>query len=633
MLIEEPLALKALNLKNFYFDDHWLEFITFKDTPNLTCVSLLATEQIDKLDIPLLFSTLERLSSVSMINELTFSFLLLELTRVTLLATDQTDKIDIQQPYNTLERLDSLSMIKELTYDLLLLELTPAPEFKRGFEYEEALGEAAKLLESEAKKYESYNNLQTIQIGGTAIDYPNGAAFRSSSLSKKQKCFRDEGLRCSTKLHSAFQLGEFGVAVDDWCCSRPHIDRVIEGKEGMADGEIDDEMDRISELPVNLREHILDCLSITDAVATSVLSSKWRCCWTGLRKLKFDEDFWDFGGDSTLLEHARVIDRILMLHSGPIREFILFIPDIKYKTVDINMWLRVLSNNGVQKIEIDAHEYKEVQTGGPFPMPSCLFHCRELEELSLCNCKITLPSDFKGFANLTSLSLDYVDIAPSILGSLISGCLLLETLSLKDLALEEPLAIVALNLKTFYFDDCELENIIFKEIPKLTCVSLLATGETEKIDTLLPYSTLERLCSLPRIEELTYDFLLLEPLENCPTSISTPLETLKSLTLRSVNLCFSEDILFTLCLLKSAPNLKNLTLQLNSKVGCRLKIKKLQGAAAKLLESEAKKHISYHSLQTIRIRGIEGLRHESLLFKLLQTRCRKLKSIIIETGR
>ncbi|CAM8953197.1 unnamed protein product [Rhodiola kirilowii] len=396
---------------------------------------------------------------------------------------------------------------------------------------------------------------------------------------------------------------------------------------------IDDEVDRISELPVNLREHILDCITITEAVATSVLSSKWRYCWTGLRKLKFDEDFWDFGGDSTLLEHARVIDRILMLHSGPIREFILFIPDIKYKTVDINMWLRVLSNNGVQKIEIDAHEYKEVQTGGPFPMPSCLFHCRELEELSLCNCKITLPSDFKGFANLTSLNLDYVDIAPSILGSLISGCLLLETLSLKDLALEEPLAIVALNLKTFYFDDCELENIIFKEIPKLTCVSLLATGETEKIDTLLPYSTLERLCSLARIKELTYDFLLLEPLENCPTSTSTPLETLKSLTLRSVNLCFSEDISFTLCLLKSAPNLQNLTLQLNSKIGCRLKIKKLQGAAAKLLESEAKKHISYHSLQTIKIRGIEGLRHESLLFKLLQTRCRKLKSIIIETGR
>lgn len=82
---------------------------------------------------------------------------------------------------------------------------------------------------------------------------------------------------------------------------------------------IEDGADRINELPVNLREHILDCLSIKEAVSTSVLSSKWRCCWTGLRKLKFDKGFWAYVGDLKFLEHARVIDRFLMLHCGPIR--------------------------------------------------------------------------------------------------------------------------------------------------------------------------------------------------------------------------------------------------------------------------------------------------------------------------
>ncbi|KAL9679058.1 hypothetical protein QQ045_016912 [Rhodiola kirilowii] len=516
MLIEEPLALQALNLKNFYFDDYWLEFIIFKDTPNLTCVSLLAT--------------------------------------------DQSDKIDIPQPYNTLERLGSLSMIEELTYDLLLLE----------------------------------DVLFTLCLIRSAPNLQN----------------------------LTFHLG-YGT-------------HAVGGKEGMADGDIrigiDDEMDRISELPVNLREHILDCLSITDAVATSVLSSKWRYCWTGLRKLKFDWHFWGF--DLALLDyskHARAIDRILMLHSGPILEFILSIPEIEHKneTVDINMWLRVLSNNGVQKIEINVDGYED----NSFPTPSCLFQCRELEKLSLRVCKLTFPIHFKGFANLTSLSLYHVKIAPSLLASLISGCLLLETLTLEYMFIEEPLALQALNLKNFYFDDYWLEFIIFKDTPKLTCVSLLATEQTDKFDIPLPYNMLERLSSLSLIKELTFSFMLLRPLpDNLPSCTPTPLENLKCLTLTYVNICLSEDILFTLCLLRSSPNLQSLTIDLHWEYYGDSYIinEEEQEAAAKLLKSEAQKHTSYESVQSLKIIGILGMPSENLLIKLLQTHCQKVKRIITE---
>ncbi|CAM8956110.1 unnamed protein product [Rhodiola kirilowii] len=362
----------------------------------------------------------------------------------------------------------------------------------------------------------------------------------------------------------------------------------------------EDEVDRISELPVNLREHILDCMSIADAVATSVLSSKWRYCWTGLRKLKFDNEFWDFGGDSTFLEHARVIDRVLLLHSGPIREFTLFIPEIENKTVDINMWLRVLSNNGVEKIEIDADGYRD----NPFPIPSCLFHCRELEKLSLRVCTLRLPTDFKGFANLTSLSLYHVDITPSLLESLVSGCQLLETLSLEKMLLEEPLALEALNLKTFYFNDYYFDSIIFKDTPKLTCVSLMATDPTDRIDTPQPYRTLERLSSLPMIKELTFAFFLLEPLpENLPSSTPTPLENLKCLTLRSLHWEYGDSF------------------RINEEE---------QEAAAKLLKSETQKHTSYESVQSLKIIGILGVPSEILLIKLLQTRCQNVKRIITE---
>ncbi|CAM8953205.1 unnamed protein product [Rhodiola kirilowii] len=349
----------------------------------------------------------------------------------------------------------------------------------------------------------------------------------------------------------------------------------------MADGDkrikIDDEVDRIGELPVHLREHILECLSIKDAVATSVLSSKWRYCWTGLRKLKFNRDFWNFDEHLVMLdplEHARAVDRVLMLHCGPIREFTLYVPGIEHISVDINMWLRVLSNNGVQKIEIDAVEYE--LDDDYFHVPSCLFHCRALEKLRLRFCKLTLPTDFKGFANLTSLILYHVDITPSLLESLISGCLLLETLSLEYLMPQNPFTLEALNLKTFYFIDLQLEFIIFKNIPKLTCVSLLAMDQTERIDTPQPYSTLQRLCSLSMVKELTYDFFLLE---------------------------------------------------LHWEHGDRFKINK---AAAKLLKSEAQKHTSYDSIQTLKITGMGGSPSEVLLIKLLQTRCRKVPSIITE---
>ncbi|KAL9680384.1 hypothetical protein QQ045_018263 [Rhodiola kirilowii] len=260
------------------------------------------------------------------------------------------------------------------------------------------------------------------------------------------------------------------------------------------------------------------------------------------------------------------------------------------------MWLRVLSNKDVQNIEIDAYEYEEKF----YPIPSCLFHCRELKELSLCNCKHTHPSDFKGFANLTSLSLKSVDIAPSILEILISRCPLLETLSLNNSSFENPLALKALNLKTFYFEDYWFKNIIFKDVPKLTCLSLLATCVTEKIERPQLYNMLDLFCSLSKIEELTYDLRLLE------------------------------DVLFTLCLIRSAPNLRNMTIHLDPESEYGYESEETIGEAAELLESEAKTYESYNSLQTIKIGVTAVSRHEILLINILQRCCPKLKSIVIK---
>ncbi|CAM8950485.1 unnamed protein product [Rhodiola kirilowii] len=117
--------------------------------------------------------------------------------------------------------------------------------------------------------------------------------------------------------------------------------------------------------------------------------------------------------------------------------------------------------------------------------------------------------------------------------------------------------------------------------------------------------------------------------ENLPSSTPIPLENLKCLTLRSVNLCLSKDILFTLCLLSSAPNLQSLTIDLHWEYygGC-FKIYEEHEAAVKLLKSEAQKLTGYDNVQTLKITGILGVPIEILLIKLLETRCQKVKRII-----
>ncbi|CAM8950496.1 unnamed protein product [Rhodiola kirilowii] len=606
LVLGEPLALEALNLKTFYFNGGNLKSIIFKNIPKLTCVSLLASDTYNwHTPVPESYIMLNQLCSLSKIKELTFDFNLLE--------TSDTCPSIAPTPLKNLKSLTirslDLCLSNEVLFTLYLMRNAPNlqnltlhldSEVRRDPKSKKLQGVAAKLLKSEARKHTSYNSLQTIKIGGI-----KGLRHESLLIKLLQT-------RCHPVKHSNnSERREEGDIFDI-----PH--QMSFGHFSVSSLETQSmiavvllQIDGLNFVPAlqRRREHILGCLIINEAVATSVLSSKWRFCWTGLRTLYFDGEFWEAYGGIELaeyLEHARAIDRVLMLHSGPIPEFILYIPEIKDKTVDINVWLRVLSTKGVQTIDLGAYDYHD----NSFPIPSCVFHCRELEQLSLSICKLTPPSDFKGFANLTSLSLENVDVAPRLLESLISRCLLLETLSLQNMVLQRPLALEALNLKTFYLDKY-------------------------KIDTQQPYSTLERLCSLSMIKELTFDFFLLEPLpENCPSSTLTPLENLKCLTLRSVNLCLSDDILFTLCLLGSAPNLQTLTIYLDSKVRGDSEIKeKLHGVAAELLKSETKKHPSYNNLQTIKIKGIEELPNESLLIKLLQTRCQKLKSIIIEKNR
>jgi hypothetical protein len=81
------------------------------------------------------------------------------------------------------------------------------------------------------------------------------------------------------------------------------------------------EEDIISNLPDGLKDKILCCLPIKEAVGTCLLSRNWRYTWTSMTELMFRGD--DFASDNGYDEcrFLKFTDMFLSLHNGPVLKF------------------------------------------------------------------------------------------------------------------------------------------------------------------------------------------------------------------------------------------------------------------------------------------------------------------------
>ncbi|CAM8935680.1 unnamed protein product [Rhodiola kirilowii] len=386
--------------------------------------------------------------------------------------------------------------------------------------------------------------------------------------------------------------------------------------------EAGDGVDRISALPAHLKECILECVSVKDAMKTSVLSSNWRYCWTGMRKF----NLIDVERDVDVLRRA--VDRILLLHSGSIREFKLGIPVTRFgQNIYLSDFFHVLSEKGIQDIEIDGSFNRVL-------LPSSLFHCRDLKTLRLLDCCIlSRPPRVVGFSNLLSLEIIFCTVPSLVLGSLISQFPVLEKLWLSythTLNNNQPLVINAHNLRIVFFEDELLGSIIFENVPRLTYVKF-SVFETFEAELEMPGSW-PSICSLSGIMVLEFDIFSLGPMiGECPSCLPTTLENLKTLTLTSVNACLKDDVRFMFCLIRSSPGLQDLTVlfdNLNT-TGMPETDHTGEAAAQKLLETEEREHRKLSNLLTVIFKDIKGLCHEMLLVKIMLSRCPYLKSFKI----
>ncbi|KAM7465945.1 hypothetical protein LguiB_013507 [Lonicera macranthoides] len=178
----------------------------------------------------------------------------------------------------------------------------------------------------------------------------------------------------------------------------------------------DNPEDRISNLPRNLIDGILERMSTRNAARPSILSKKWRYIWSTHPQLVLDYDFF-FGPDEknvrwTASEYVKVINKILIVHNGTIEEFNLHIPFAQSPEMDL--WILILSRNGIKDLTLhNTHSQ-------PYKLPCYLFSCTELTSLDLYNFTIPVPPlDFRGFRNLNELFLVKISLSPMI-GSLIS---------------------------------------------------------------------------------------------------------------------------------------------------------------------------------------------------------------------
>ncbi|OWM67636.1 hypothetical protein CDL15_Pgr024721 [Punica granatum] len=149
---------------------------------------------------------------------------------------------------------------------------------------------------------------------------------------------------------------------------------------------MEEEQDRISDLPGHVMDQILSYLHIDEEVRTSILSSKWRYKWATVPVLSFDTFLRDITGHTPV----EIINRVLLSHAGPIRKFEICHQD---KTnddngCDVDRWILHLSRRSFEELTLCFFRCD------PYKIPTHLFGMQDLVKLDLLYCSMSLPPSF-----------------------------------------------------------------------------------------------------------------------------------------------------------------------------------------------------------------------------------------------
>ncbi|KAF3446264.1 hypothetical protein FNV43_RR11443 [Rhamnella rubrinervis] len=382
---------------------------------------------------------------------------------------------------------------------------------------------------------------------------------------------------------------------------------------------MDMELDRISSLPSHIMEQILSRLPIRDAVRTGILSSKWRYKWAELPHLVFDNQCVSFSSqDQAVVKNKllSIIDHVLLLHFGPIHKFKLSHRDL-LAVNDIDRWILYLSRSSIKEFVL------EIWKGQRYSMPSCLFSCQNLTHLELFNCLLKPPLSFNGFKSLKTLDLQHITMAQHVFDNMISGCPLLEKLTLMNFDGFTHLNIEAPNLKEFDVGGV-FEDVGFKNTFHLAVISvgLYANGLKGALgDSSNLHKFFDHLPLLQRLEIQSY-FLKYLAVGVVLRNLPKPCVNLNYLSVR-ISLNDLEEISTAICLLRSAPNLQEL------EILARTEERTDMGTVTNFWEHDYC-NCSLTQLKLVKVTGIYGTKTELELINFMLSTSPVLEKMIVK---
>ncbi|KAJ4770006.1 F-box/FBD/LRR-repeat protein [Rhynchospora pubera] len=331
------------------------------------------------------------------------------------------------------------------------------------------------------------------------------------------------------------------------------------------------EVDRISDLPEEIKVTILSYLPTTDAVRTSVISRSWRHLWTFLTSLHAHLDSYRQSIGST-----ESFGRILSSFRGPIRHFSLrcFLHDSNQSC--LQHFLEIIFRKcGLWALSVNCMH---------LPVSVQLPSFRSLRDLHFEWIDISLPSDFGGFEQLTSLKLHSVWISQRDVQLLIDGSKKLMSIELsiehfkspEDAAPGERPSLVCLNcplLNSLRFDFTEKNEAQLRIIsaPCLESAHITAgTMVSRTVEGLIRVgaATLNLMPDIAHISHLSLNSEVLECLPfsdvEAPVPHTLPVHFRQLRCLKLIDqTCYMDETMFRVlcCFLRSMPFLENFELQ------------------------------------------------------------------------
>ncbi|XP_057518746.1 F-box/LRR-repeat protein At3g59190-like [Amaranthus tricolor] len=203
--------------------------------------------------------------------------------------------------------------------------------------------------------------------------------------------------------------------------------------------------DRISDLPIDVRKHILSFLTTRDAILTSALSRTWRYDWLSLSSFDLGRDFflkrWKFENFPSYrlasqnlpdLEQAlaflEYFDRAIVSRGLSIQKLRLYLPPIHDLSSRIASCLEQLI---VNELEIEVIGESEISNRSRFHyLPMCILSSKSMTKLYIHGCNLTGISVSEiDLPALLELSVCHVIMDQQVVESLIASCSGVEKLS------------------------------------------------------------------------------------------------------------------------------------------------------------------------------------------------------------